>query len=176
MIIAICCMLKFIKILSDQHLALFMKMQEFVNEEDFADMITKIMQKIGEVNEMFEKFAYFHDDYFAGIEIKFGDYKAINDNGESTGIRYANKTIILFVNTNPYGKEHDRIVRIELMDVKSFEISTPDGKGNWWAIGEMLPMSEGDNISLDTYFIAGGAKLKVVCSGIKMEYKDEWTT
>ncbi|MEK7399787.1 MAG: hypothetical protein AAB116_22835 [Candidatus Poribacteria bacterium] len=136
-------------------------------------MVTKIMQNVDEVNEMFEKFAHFHDDYFAGIEIKFEDYKAINDSGESKGIRSANKTVILFVNVIPYGKDHNRIVRIELKGVKSFDISAPGDKGDWWGIGEILPRSENDNIKLDIDFIADEAKLAAICSSMKIEYNEK---
>jgi hypothetical protein len=137
-------------------------------------MVTKIMQNIDEVNEIFEKFAQFHDDYFAGIEIKFDDYKGINDNGESTGIlAESNKTVILYVNTIPYGKDHNRIVRIELKDVKSFDISTPNSEGNMWGILQILPRSEGNNLRLDVDFIAGEPKLAVVCSSIQVEYSEK---
>ena len=136
-------------------------------------MVTKTMQSIDEINEMFEKFAYFHDDYFAGIEIKFEDYKAINDDGESTGITSANKTVILLINVIPYGKNHNRIVRMELKGVKSFEVSAPNDKGNWWGIGQILPRSEGDNIKLDMDFIGDEAKLEIVCPSIKIEYNEK---
>ena len=34
-----------------------------------------------EANEAVERFYRFHDDYVAGIEVKFEAYKALNDRG-----------------------------------------------------------------------------------------------
>ena len=56
---------------------------------------------IEEVDEALKHFNHFHDDHVAEIEIKFENYKALNDDGASTGIRNADKTIILTVNTYP---------------------------------------------------------------------------
>ena len=60
---------------------------------------------IEEVDDIVKYFSDFHDDYVAGIEIKFENYKALNEDGESIGIQNADKTIILTVNTYPYKKQ-----------------------------------------------------------------------
>ena len=117
-----------------------------------------------ESNEALEHYFQFHDDYVAGIEIKFDDYKALNDKGESTGIRGANMAIILSVNTRPYGKDHERIVKVEFKDVRSFDISAPSGEGNWWGIMDNFTSEEGDCIKFDMEFIAGDARFAVVFS------------
>jgi hypothetical protein len=119
-----------------------------------------------ETNKALEHFDQFHDDYVAGIEVRFENYKALNDRGESTGIGDAQKTIILLINTNPYGREHDRIIYMKLMGVRYFDISTPEGMGNMWGINQILALPEGDDIKIDIYFIGGNAKFIVVCSKI----------
>jgi hypothetical protein len=117
-----------------------------------------------ESNEALEHYAQFHDDYVAGIEIKFDNYKPLN--GESTGIRGASMAIILSVNTRPYGKDHEQIVKVEFKDVRSFDISAPSdgGEGNWWGIMDIRSSEEGDCIKFDMEFIAGDARFAVVFS------------
>ena len=124
-----------------------------------------------EANEAVEHFYRFHDDYVAGIEVKFENYKALNDRGESTGIGDACKTIILTVNTRPYGKEHNRLVRVEFRGVKSFKNSWPGGSGPMWGIGTTHIRSDGADVGWEFDFICGDEKLgsaefSVVCSNI----------
>ena len=121
-----------------------------------------------------EQFKRFHDGYVENIEIKFENYKGFNDKGESTGIGYADKTIILIVNPYPYGKEHDKLVKVEFIDVKSFEIINEyeDGPrdGPTWGIGQALtdeaPEPNEDQIFWDFYFLCDKAKYEVICSKI----------
>jgi hypothetical protein len=125
--------------------------------------------------ELIERFYSFHDDYVAGIEIRFEDYKGLNGEGKSTGIRDARKTVILTVNTYPYGKNHEHFVKVEFKEVKSFEISSPplsSGSGGpIWGIFSTAILPEGDDMKWEFDFICGdaeygGANFSVVCSRI----------
>ena len=117
---------------------------------------------VDEVDEALKHFNHFHDDHVAGIEIKFENYKALNDDGASTGIRNADKTIILTVNTYPYKKEHKQFVLVEFKDVKSFEISSPledhgPREGPTWGTLNTFPMPvplpDGTDIQWEFEFI-----------------------
>lgn len=127
-----------------------------------------------EADEALKLFNRFHDGYVEGIEIKFENYKGMNDKGESTGIGNADKTIILTVNPYPYGKEHNQLVQVEFIDVKSYEIINEyhSGKkaGPTWGICQALIMSapepHEDDIFWDFYFLCGGAKFEVTCAKI----------
>ena len=127
-----------------------------------------------EANLALKRFNDFHDGYVENIEIKFENYKGLNDNGESTGIRNADKTIILTVNPYPYGKEHDKLVKVEFIDVKSFEMINDyhDGPldGPTWGISQALtleaPEPNEDQIFWDFYFLCAKAKYEVICSKI----------
>ena len=129
---------------------------------------------VDKVDEALKHFNRFHDDYVAGIEIKFENYKGLNDDGASTGIKNADKTIILTVNTYPYEKEHKQFVQVEFKGIKSFEISSPPDEGPkagpTWGILDTLIMSvptpDGVDIKWEFYFICGDAKFLVVCSKI----------
>ena len=128
---------------------------------------------VDEVDEALKHFNHFHDDHVAGIEIKFENYKALNDDGASIGIRNADKTIILTVNTYPYKKEHKQFVRVEFKDVESFEISSPledhgPREGPTWGITSTLimPAPDGTDIQWEFEFICGGTKFLVICSKI----------
>jgi hypothetical protein len=130
---------------------------------------------IDEVEEAVKRFNDFHDDYVAGIEIKFENYKGLNDDGVSTGIKNADKTIILTVNTYPYGKEHKQFVRVEFKNVKSFEIvsSVKDSgpkAGPTWGILDTLILPDGNDIKWEFGFICGDTngdtKFLVICSKI----------
>ena len=128
---------------------------------------------IKEVDEALKHFNHFHDDHVAGIEIKFENYKALNDDGASTGIKNADKTIILTVNTDPYKKEQKQLVQVEFKDVKSFEISSPledhgPKEGPTWGITGTLimPTPDGIDIQWEFYFICGDTKFLVICSKI----------
>ena len=126
---------------------------------------------IEEVKEVLKLFNNFHDDYLAGIEIKFENYKGLETDGMSTGIGSADKTIILTVNTSPYGKEHEQFVRVELKDVKSFEILSsaedigPEDGPNW-GIFDTLIFPDRIDIKLEFYFVYGNSKFLVICSKI----------
>jgi len=61
-------------------------------------------ENIEEVAEAVGHFNHFHDDYVAEIGIKLDNYKSLNNDGASIGIKNADKTIILTVNTCPYKK------------------------------------------------------------------------
>ena len=93
-----------------------------------------------EASEALERFNRFHDGYVESIEIKFENYKGLNDEGASSGIGNADKTIILTVNPYPYGKEHNQLVQVEFIDVKSFEIineyHSGGSAGPTWGISE----------------------------------------
>lgn len=127
---------------------------------------------IEEVDEVLKHFNHFHDDHVAGIEIKFENYKALNEDGESTGIRNADKTIVLTVNTYPYRKEHKQLVQVEFKDVKSFEILSPleDQFGPTWGTlntyTALEPEPDGTDIQWEFEFICGGTKFSVICSRI----------
>ncbi len=135
---------------------------------------------IDEVDEALKHFNRFHDDYVAGIEIKFENYKALDEDSASIGIGSANKTIILIVNTYPYKKEHNKFVRVEFKDVKSFFITSPlqdDGPkaGPTWGISdtytELVP--DGIDINWEFSFICGRAKFSVTCSKIVISYETD---
>ncbi len=135
---------------------------------------------IDEVENALKHFNSFHDDYVAGIEIKFEDYKALDENGASIGIGSANKTIILIVNTVPYKKEHNKFVRVEFKDVKSFFISSPfhdDGPkaGPTWGISDTytVPGPDGIDIDWEFSFICGWAKFSVICSKIVISHETD---
>ncbi len=130
---------------------------------------------IEEVDEALKHFNHFHDDHVAEIEIKFENYKALNDDGASTGIRHADKTIVLTVNTAPYRKEHIQSVQVEFKEVKSFEMLSPLedhgpkagptwGTLNTYTMHEPIP--DGSDIKWELEFICGGTKFLVICSKI----------
>ncbi len=130
---------------------------------------------IKEVDEALKHFNDFHDDHVAGIEIKFENYKALDGEGASTGIKNADKTIVLTVNTDPYRKEHQQRVQVEFKDVKSFEMLSPledHGRksGPTWGTLDTLTMPEpvpnGSDIKWEFGFICGGTKFLVICSKI----------
>ena len=130
---------------------------------------------IKEVDEALKHFNHFHDDHVAGIEIKFENYKALNDDDASTGIRNADKTVILTVNTHPYREEHKQLVQVEFKDVKSFEILSPledhgPKAGPTWGTLDTLtmpePVPDGSHIKWEFGFICGGTKFLVICSKI----------
>ena len=130
---------------------------------------------IEEVDEVLKHFNHFHDDHVAGIKIKFENYKAIDEAGESTAIRNADKTIVLTVNTYPYRKDHNQLVHVEFKNVKSFEMLSPQEDhgprvGPTWGTLDTLTMSEpvpdGTDIKWEFGFICGGTKFLVICSKI----------
>ncbi len=131
---------------------------------------------IDELDEVLAHFNSFHDDYVAGIEIKFENYKALDDDGESTGIGSADKTIILTVNTYPYGKDHNQLVQVEFQDVKSFEIKSPQEDpvpawGNpgptWGTLDTYTSLGPGESgIRWEFMFICGDTEFIVVCDKI----------
>lgn len=131
-----------------------------------------------EADEALLRFNRFHDGYVEGIEIKFENYKGFNDEGASTGIGNSDKTIILSVNPYPYGKEHDKVVKVEFKDVKSFEIISDMDEGPkagpTWGICQALamhdPIPDGKDIFWDFYFLCGETKYEVTCSKIVFEY------
>ena len=115
------------------------------------------------------RFRSFHDDYVAGIEIKFENYKGLDDDGASTGIGDADKTIILTINTLPYGTDHEQLVRVEFKGVQSFEISSPQDDGPTWGIFETRVAPDDDDelyIKWEFDFVCGNAKFLVICSKI----------
>lgn len=130
------------------------------------------VENIEEVNEAVEHFNHFHDDYVAGIEIKFENYKSLDDEGASTAIRNADKTIILTVNTYPYKKEHEQFVIVAFEDVKSFEISSPQDEGpkagpTWGILDTIIrPAPNGIDIKWKFVFICGDANFSVICAKI----------
>ena len=130
---------------------------------------------IEEVDEVLKHFNHFHDDHVAGIEIKFENYKALDEEGASTGIRNADKTIILTVNTYPYRKAHNRLVHIEFKEVRSFEMLSPladhgpRGGPTWGTLNTLTmpePVPDGTDIKWEFGFICGGTKFLVICSKI----------
>lgn len=130
-----------------------------------------IATNIKEVDEVLKHFDHFHDDYVAGIEIKFENYKGLDENSASTGIKSADKTIILIINYYPYGKEHEQFVCVEFKGVKSFEMSSAlqdygPKAGPTWGIDSVLTQSEGIDIKWEFYWICGETKFIVVCTEI----------
>ena len=89
---------------------------------------------VEECDEAVARFCRFHDDYVARIEIKFENYKGLNEEGASTGIGDADKTVMLTINTLPYGTEHERLVSVEFKEVQSLEISSLPEGGPMWGI------------------------------------------
>ncbi|RKU32784.1 hypothetical protein C6499_02685 [Candidatus Poribacteria bacterium] len=130
---------------------------------------------IDEVDEVLKHFNHFHDDHVAGIEIKFENYKALDDDDASTGIRNADKTVILTVNTYPYRKAHNQFVHVEFKDVQSFEMLSPladhgpKGGPTWGTLNTCTmpePVPDGTDIKWEFEFICGGTKFLVICSKI----------
>ena len=126
---------------------------------------------IEEVDEVLKHFNHFHDDHIAGIEIKFENYKALDADGASIGIKNADKTIVLTVNLTPYRKEHIQFVRVEFKDVKSFEMLSPleDHGPTWGTLNTRTwsePVPDGSDIGWEFEFICGGTKFLVICSKI----------
>ena len=128
-----------------------------------------------EVDEALKHFNHFHDDHIAGIEIKFENYKALDKDGESTGIRNALKTVVLTMNTYPYRKTHNQFVRVEFKEVKSFEMLSPlqdhgPREGPTWGTLDTFvradPIPDAIDIQWEFGFICGGTKFLVVCSKI----------
>ena len=127
-----------------------------------------------EANIALKRFNSFHDGYVENVEIKFENYKGLNDKGESTGIGNADKTIILTVNPYPYGKKHDKLVKVEFVDVKSFEMindyHSGPRQGPSWGIFQALTTDtqepNKDDIFWDFYFLGDKAKYEVTCSKI----------
>ncbi len=125
-----------------------------------------------EVEKALKYFKSFHDGYVEGIDIKFENYKGFNENGEASGIGKADMTIILTVNAYPYGKDHNQLVQVEFIDVKSFEIiherDESGFKGPDWGISNALTMSapkpHEQDIFWDFYFLCGKAKYEATCS------------
>ena len=130
---------------------------------------------IEEVDEVLKHFNHFHDDHVAGIEIKFENYKALDEEGASTGIRNADKTIILTVNSYPYRKEHNQLVHVEFKEVQSFEMLSPladhgpRGGPTWGTLNTLTmpePVPDGIDIKWEFEFICGDTKFLVICSKI----------
>ncbi len=130
---------------------------------------------IEEVDEALKYFNHFHDDHVARIEIKFENYKTLDDKHASTGIKNADKTIVLTVNTYPYGKEHKQLIQVEFKDVKSFEMLSPledHGRKSgptWGTLNTHTmphPIPDGSDIKWEFEFICGGTKFLVICSKI----------
>ena len=130
---------------------------------------------IEEVDEVLKHFNDFHDDHIAGIEIKFKNYKALDADGASIGIKNADKTIVLTVNTYPYRKAHKQLVHVAFKDVKSFEMLSPladhgpKGGPTWGTLNTRTmpePVPDGTDIRWEFEFICGGTKFLVICSKI----------
>lgn len=129
-------------------------------------------KNIDEVDNALKHFNEFHDGYVEGIEIKFENYKSIKDNGVANGIGAADMTIVLTVNAYPYGEEHNQLVRVEFLDVKSFDIIHERGdngmSGPDWGIchasTDAAPSPHEDEIFWDFYFLCGKAKYEVTCA------------
>ena len=120
-----------------------------------------------EADKAVARFNSFHDDYVAGIEIKFENYKGLDEEGASTGIGDADKTVILTINTYPYGTEHERFVSVEFKDVQSLEISSLPGGGPMWGITTTrLASTDDELIEWEFYPICSGARFSVICSKI----------
>ena len=110
-----------------------------------------------------------------GLKLSLKNYKALDDEGASTGIRNADKTIVLTVNTYPYRKDHNQIVHVEFQDVKSFEMLSPledhgAKEGPTWGTLDTLtmpePVPDGSDIQWEFGFICGGTKFLVICAKI----------
>ena len=130
---------------------------------------------VDEVDEALKHFNHFHEDHIAGIEIKFENYKALDEDGAATGIRNAHKTVVLMMNTYPYRKTHNQFVRVEFKEVKSFEMLSPlqdhgPREGPTWGTLDTFvradPVPDAIDIQWEFGFICGGTKFLVVCSKI----------
>ena len=129
-------------------------------------------QNMEEVDKALSYFKSFHDGYVEGIEIKFENYKGFNEDGEAKGIRKADMTIVLTVNAYPYGKDHNQLVQVEFIDVKSFEIiherdESEFGGPDWGisnAFTDSAPKPHENDIFWDFYFLCDKAKYEVTCS------------
>lgn len=123
-----------------------------------------------EIEHALNYFKDFHDGYVEGIEIKFENYKGFNEKNEANGIGKADMTIVLTVNAYPYGKDHNQLVQVEFIDVKSFEIihERSDFGGPDWGISNALTMSaqkpHEQDVFWDFYFLCENAKYEVTCS------------
>lgn len=128
-------------------------------------------KNIDEIDQVLKYFNHFHDGYVEGIEIKFENYKSIDDNGVANGIGKADMTIILTVNAYPYGKDHNQLVQVEFKDIKSSEIISERHKsGPEWGIFEVLTKSASkpheDEVYWDFAFLGDKARYEVTCSKI----------
>ena len=130
---------------------------------------------VDEVDEALKHFNHFHDDHVARIDIKFENYKGLDEDGAATGIRNADKTVVLTMNTYPYGKTHNQCVRVEFKNVKSFEMLSPlqdhgPREGPTWGTLDTLampePVPDGIDIQWSFGFICGGTKFLVVCGSV----------
>ena len=119
-----------------------------------------------ELDIALQHYNHFHDDYVAEIDIKFDNYKAINEDGRSTGIGDADKTVILTVNTHPYGMEHNRLVRVEFQDVKTFEIISSEESGPKWGVTGVYSDDQDTDIFWDFLPICTGSRYIVLCDKI----------
>lgn len=128
-------------------------------------------KNIEEVDAALKYFNDFHDGYVDGFEVKFENYKSIDENGIANGIGQADMTIILTVNAYPYGKEHNQLVRVEFIDVKSYEIiSERHDPFPMWGISEATtrsaPVPNEDDIYWDFAFLGDKTTFNVTCSRI----------
>lgn len=126
---------------------------------------------IEEVKQALKYFNSFHDGYVEAFEVKFENYKTIDENGIGNGIGSADMTIILTVNAYPYGKEHNQLVQVDFIDVKSYEIISERHECfPQWGIFEAITRSATepyeDEISWDFAFLCDKATFKVTCSKI----------
>ena len=128
-------------------------------------------KNIEEVDATLKYFNDFHDGYVESFEVKFENYKSIDENGIGNGIGEADMRITLIVNAFPYGKEHNQLVKVEFIDVKSYEIiSERHERFPMWGISQAItsaaPEPYEDDIFWDFYFLGDKATFNVICSRI----------
>ena len=128
-------------------------------------------KNLDEVKQALKFFNSFHDGYVEKIQIKFENYKSIDEKGEAGGIGNADMSINLTVNAYPYGKEHNQVVEVEFMDVNSYEIVSERSESfPSWGIFEATvrtaPEPFEDELFWDFALLGDKATFEVTCSKV----------
>ncbi|MCG9128884.1 hypothetical protein JT359_14940 [Candidatus Poribacteria bacterium] len=112
-----------------------------------------------------QHYNHFHDNYVAGIDIKFDNYRTFKEDGKSM-IGDAEKTIILTMDTYYYGKKDKRYVCVEFQDVKTFEIISSEEPGPKWGVLGVYYDDRDTDIFWDFEPVCTGSRYIVLCDKI----------
>ena len=80
---------------------------------------------IEEVDEVLKHFNHFHDDHVAGIEIKFENYKALDEAGASTGSEMRIRQLFSRSTPTLIEKNITNSFTLNFKEVQSFEMLSP---------------------------------------------------